>query len=673
MLSYASLTLKPHYLDLLERFYLPIGTGLRPALKSLVLALLPGIDEEGGEYFDRTLDLIDSIRSKVKDDAYFWQCVLLATITAPARRQGAMAFLGKRLPKLPGGKAGDNDDGKTEEEQNAEAEALVNPEPGLLVRAFCSGLGDEQLLVQRGFLDLLVTDLPLSAQMLHERVSKPDLQLLVTAAAGVVMRKDMSLNRRLWVWFLGPDEAKAQDYFEKNALQALTDGLLKMLDWANATSAERARPYKICLSLMDRWEVGSLVAPKLFLPAIESLRTYEKLAQSKELYSEVFRSASMFFDGVEAGLIWGQMIDKINTAFTGDRGNAIEHLQAVRFIVRTFNVQEEEMVLVHAPMTVLAILRYLGGDRKEDDASTEDLWREGFLLTEEIWNLIPSIAFKPDTTTSLPQEDTTHSALDAIQQFYKRDQARTSDISTEVPPFQLPQLAEWIFKDMAASIRKALDGNAGDVEIRCRLFVNVAQKIPKLTEWLDVQALITSFLSKLQLDPVPFGALRGMINMIAAMHSKGYLTLQNTDALVASVTNPLWLYLSPDVPKFHVEAVRALWNLQNALGDRRVEAAIATVMTSSDSDDAEPGRNFGILWMHSVAGIGGNDYHLMLTRPLFLFLDSLVDDGSERAIYARGWLESLPSIIKYVSPFPLELSGVDINSAGCFGYLSKSS
>jgi hypothetical protein len=219
VLSYASLTLKPHYLDLLERFYLPIGTALRPALKALILALLPGIDEEGGEYFDKTLTLIDAIRNEVQDDAYFWQCALLATITAPARRQGALAFLGRRLPKLDGTvRNGDEGDSKTEEERRAEADALINPEPGLLVRAFCAGLGDEQLLVQRGFLDLLVTDIPLSSLVLQEKVSKADLELLITSAAGVVMRKDMSLNRRLWAWFLGPKEVNSQEYFEKYGL-----------------------------------------------------------------------------------------------------------------------------------------------------------------------------------------------------------------------------------------------------------------------------------------------------------------------------------------------------------------------------------------------------------------------------------------------------------------------
>lgn len=647
VLSYASLTLKPHYLDLLERFYLPVGTALRPAVKSLVLALLPGIDEEGGEYFDKTLALIDAIRNEVHDDPYFWQCVLLATITAPARRQGALAFLSRRLPKLDGtAPSGEEGDGKTEEERKAEEDALINPEPGLLVRAFCTGLGDEQLLVQRGFLDLLVTDIPLSSRVLRENVSRADLELLVTSAAGVVMRRDMSLNRRLWAWFLGPEEAGHQEYFEKHGLQALVDGLLKMLDAQEATPVERARPYRICLSLMDRWEVGSLVAPRLFLPAIESLQAYENDASSKEAYAEVFRSASMFFDGVEAGLIWGQMLDRINAAFTEDAKSAIQHLQTVRFIVRTFNVREEEMVLVHAPTLVLAILKYLGIGLASEDASTKELWVNGFLLAEEIWELIPATALKPNSSVSRPHANPGAITLETIQQFYRRDQARPTDGSATAAPFQLPRVAELIFMDVALSVQKALEANSSDIGIRCRLLVRVARQVPKLPEWPGIETLVSTFVSMLQLDPVPFGALRGIANVVATLHTKGYLVVRDTDVLVASLTNGFWLYLSPDAPKYHVESVKALWNLQGALGDRRVEAAVSTVMTSAGPSGAEPGRNFAVLWMHSVGGIGGGYYHMMLTRPLFLFLDSLVDDGTEMAIFTRGWLQTLPSINK---------------------------
>lgn len=655
VLSYASLTLKPHYLTLLERFYLPLSTSLRPALKSLILALLPGIDEEGGEYFDRTLVLMDKVKSGVEDDAYFWQCFLLATITSPGRRQGALAFLGKRLPTLDErkniGAPEDTHDIAMDDGKGSEAEALVNPEPGLLVRAFCAGLGDEQLLVQRGFLDLLVGSLPLCCRILQERVSKSDLELLVTLAAGVVLRRDMSLNRRLWAWFLGPDGQDQRDtgYFYKYGLNSLVGGLIKMLDRAGETSAtERAKPYRICLSLMDRWEVGSLVVPKLFLPVVESVRQYERSAPSKEVYAEVLRSARMFFDGVEATLIWEQILEKIVAAFSVENESEGEEiLESVRFVIRTFNVREEEMVLVHAPMLVLAVLVELG----RHATGGRGLKAKGFQITEELWQLVPDRAFMGTSLEEgLDNDMDNEEILKKIRRFYRRGQ--TTDSSGLVPPFPIGTVGKWILREATRAVENALEES--DIGVRCQLLVNVIQKTPKFPESQESSQFITSLLLTLSSDRISFTALQGIANVVAAMYLKGYLSPRTIDSLILPIVKSIWDYLSPDTPKFHVEAVKALWGLQNVLGDRRIEAAVATVMTEGDIGgiysfrSAEQGRKFGVLWTHSMNYTGGGGPEMVLTRPLFLFLDSLGDDGLEMAVFTRGWLQNLGSLNRYV-------------------------
>jgi hypothetical protein len=53
LLQSASMSVKPLLLNLYEKYYLALGPRLRPASKGLLLALLPGLEEEGNEYFDR--------------------------------------------------------------------------------------------------------------------------------------------------------------------------------------------------------------------------------------------------------------------------------------------------------------------------------------------------------------------------------------------------------------------------------------------------------------------------------------------------------------------------------------------------------------------------------------------------------------------------------------------
>ncbi|RPA91145.1 hypothetical protein L873DRAFT_1831516 [Choiromyces venosus 120613-1] len=658
VLSYASLTLKPHYLTLLERFYLPLSTALRPALKSLTLALLPGIDEEGGEYFDRTLALIDEIRNGVCDDAYFWQCFLLATITSPGRRQGALAFLGRRLPKLDSEKNGDN-----VESEESDAEALVNPEPGLLIRAFSAGLNDEQLLVQRGFLDLLVGSLPLSSKILQGRVSKPDLELLVTSAAGVVLRRDMSLNRRLWAWYLGPEgqERREDDHFGKYGLNALIGGLEKMLDQPMAVSSvERAKPYRICLSLMDRWEVGSLVVPKLFFPAVESVRQYEKSAPSREVYTEVLKSARMFFDGVEASLIWGQILEKVTQAFSDGEGiEAEEILESVRFVIRTFNVNEEEMVVLHTPLLVLATLVELG--KVSDRGLGKGLRLKGFRIAEDLWQMVPERAFKTVSAQRVSEPEHTDNIIimEGIQRFYKY-----SGGSAAGPPFSIQDVGQWILQEAARAVQNALTDpeNDEDIRVRCHLLVNVIQKIPQLQYWKESTQLAQSFLVVLWSPVVSFSALQGIASVVASMYIKSYISPHDIGSLILPIVKNVWGYLSPDRPKFHVEAAKAIWNLQMVLANRKIEAAIATVMTEGgvySARNAEHGRKFSVLWMHSSNHpSGASGLEMVLTRPLFLFLDALGDDGLEVAVFARGWLQNLGTVYRLFSIFITKFLGL---------------
>lgn len=40
-------------LDLYDTYYLPLQSALRPMMKSFILALLPGLEEETGEFFDK--------------------------------------------------------------------------------------------------------------------------------------------------------------------------------------------------------------------------------------------------------------------------------------------------------------------------------------------------------------------------------------------------------------------------------------------------------------------------------------------------------------------------------------------------------------------------------------------------------------------------------------------
>ncbi|TID04783.1 Protein dopey [Colletotrichum higginsianum] len=614
-LSFASLSVRSPFLDLLEHHFLDLDPrSLRPAMKSVVLALLPGLEDETSEDFDRTLRLMDSFKAAIRPvngqeqdgphssgDGFFWQCFFLASITGSSRRAGALAYLVRNLPKLGEpivqGKSAKN--GVQEDEQSAQlAKMVTSPEPGLLLRSFAAGLADEQLLIQRGFLDLLVTHLPLHSKVLQTNVKPGDLELLLRAAVGVVIRRDMSLNRRLWAWFLGPDPAPGESesgiespsstdhqhsyfasktsYFEDHGLQPLTRALLSMINVDQGSSpGERARPYRICLSLMDRWEIGGLVVPEVFLPIVNSVRQYRDQAPSKADFNEVFRSASVFFDGVESGLIYGEIVSLLAQAIgpgTLSDKERLDKLDLVNFILANFNVREEEMVTIHAPLTALSILCMLEDTREKQQRQQAGFSRKGSRKAAEealhisltILDLIPDRAF-PSSSANKPKR------------------TMESGVLASLPAVELLKRIKAFYVDE--------QGNLDAVHV--------------------------------PLSPIEVGEL----------------LLQKSGQLVCE-------------------------GLKNPESGLIIED---DVQGSFASRPADAGRRFSVLWSHTLQDSsaerrgsrtpmvekppqirmsGSENYEVMLTRPLFLMLDALLDERTQLFMTVKGWLNSLVGIDK---------------------------
>ena len=67
------------------------------------------------------------------------------------------------------------------------------------VRALKACLEDSAVLVQRNTLDLLTTAFPFHSSQL----TRDDQSEVLDSALLVVLRRDMSLNRRLYAWLLG--------------------------------------------------------------------------------------------------------------------------------------------------------------------------------------------------------------------------------------------------------------------------------------------------------------------------------------------------------------------------------------------------------------------------------------------------------------------------------------
>lgn len=632
-LTFASLTTRPLFLSLYDDHILRLPSQtIRPALRAIILSLLPGIEEESSEDFERTLKTFNQLRHLFVQDGieeFFWQSLFLASITSVNKRPGALVYLMRYLPKLgPQRKASkDNSAQPTNDDPSIQAiKSITTPEPGLLLRCFATGLQDEQPLVQRGFLDLLVTHLPLDSSILQNQVVSQDLDLLVTAALSVVLKRDMSLNRRLWSWFVGREDKRdestdlqtaatgiiaspispqtmtsipsKQDYFTEYGLKSVVRSLEKMLSKQAAVPVERARPFRIMLSLMDRWVIGRQPVDALFIPAMRDLQKYQTKAPSQSSFDEVFRSANVFFDATEPQFVASQLYTLLRN---GD-------LDLVEFIVSNFSLQEEDMKTTHLPILCLVMSQMIGeqlsdtGKAMNGDKST--------LPTLQLAKLLDGlVAAMPLGSKTSQSEQTTNNMDEAwrakINEYYDRSAKVQSSKTSDINPALIAQtllgsLGEALFRSLSQAEAQPL------VPILTNALLNLISRIDshealrKIRVGAKLRETLEAKKSNLIVQYETTRATAKIVDALQAYDRKtSTITEHDLLTIIPTLISQFWEVLLPSTPQFHVEAVDQIWNLRYiSKGLLLVDSKITEFMSRKSDFDSQIAR-FSTLWMHT--------------------------------------------------------------------------
>jgi len=351
------------------------------------------------------------------------------------------------------------------------------------------------------------------------------------------------------------------------------------------------------------------------------------------------------------------------------------------------------VLVVHAPLAALTILTLLGetkGNYKkalDEPIKANELSTLALTTVTELIEYIPERAFqtRPSTNQSgavdlnLLHSLTNAEILKRIKTFYVHDQG---NLDSNPPPFSSWEVSELLIREVGNITCQSLCDpiSSADVGIKSKLLVLMLRKVPTASS-LDVGKVLESMHNSLTSpSQLPFHIYATVTSLAASLYSSSYITATDLSSLVSPLVRLAWSYLSASYPKYHVETVRYLWQLQSALSleNREIEASLCSLMAEHDLTgtyairDADPGRSFSILWTHTLqdnashvdrrtsrttkaaskdakgqarlSGIG--NYEVMLARPLFLFLDALLDERTQLFMTTRTWLQSLASIDK---------------------------
>ncbi|CAO3668855.1 unnamed protein product [Rhizopus stolonifer] len=572
----------------------------------------------------------------------------------------------------------------------------------LMVRAFSATLNDQQLLVQRGILELLVQNFVLK----HRMIPYDDLVTLMKAALGIVLRKDMSLNRRLYAWLLGTEgSTQAQIiYFNTFAERAATQAMRSMLH-QEQTSLQR--PYKMLISLMDKPEVGQPIVNSIFMDSLFSL-------QKTQSNLEIMQSANMWMDMMEPYLICMKLFECLDTNFPSNKlPHALEKLKVVEFALTAFKLTDDEIQHVHFPLLLAVLSKKLQISLKSpsftDILSHVD---ECILLILILLEQLPEHIFLKDHTPGKgKQYEIGMNIVDYVREYYGyqdvqqqtevvtqneeetkeiiNDEGDLSSLSTKEPiQFQLqkrpkfePLRGSVLVKEVADNMIKfltefvdkyivlpkdLLDGiDVGAEGKRLkhiehhleRVLLNTCKAINCMAKYADDTFEINQSLTKALLNCSQqvhaFGLVNaGLSTMVQLIKQRRFVDVSILKDVthVKKIMDKLWLFLSPSTQMLHMRTVELIWLVVHVSVPHQVETIISNFLIHQDNTESY--EKFGILWELSESI---PEASLTFSRPMMIVLDLLGDHALKKRV-GESWVRSyLNSYVRLLEPFILTL------------------
>lgn len=573
LLSYAGIAVKSDFVNLFSTYILPLGISLRICSKALILALLPGMEDAQDEIFEASLSLLDALRSAINEEALFWSSLWLAIIsTTSSSRGAALPYIAARMTKVSPSHG--------DIVSKSESSPLFAPDPGLLVRAFAAGLTDESSLVQRGYLEVLVSHLPVSS---HEVRSLPEIerQALFMSAVQIVLRKDVGLNRRLWLWLTG----NAVSPFNLYVLESLTAALRKHIVEKPVTA------FRILLSLLDNAEIGNRINAMLFADVI---RASFKLQGSDDFTGAIVPAKSLF-EATDTGSILTYMITLVGQ----------KEYDLLSFMLNTFNFDVDEFTTRHLPCFLVALLA----------AQRPQLLAQKFITN--VRNLIKHISLQNlESLPNIIQEYGPQGAISASENSIK-EQVGSLWLTTTLDLLNVATI-----ENSASAVYEMLQYRIGLQELDAQ---NTEAVLDKINELINQHPAGT----------IPFEHLEGCIRTICILSSSYVQNYRHIRALGARLCENCWLYLGANRLRQELSSVQLLSGLARVLPAQDMESFLC-VHVARDLTTDMPIQRFAALWTHF-----DEDNVVPLLKPsVLLVLDALAFSSRNTQSFLVRWIRS---------------------------------
>ncbi len=240
------------------------------------------------------------------------------------------------------------------------------------VSAICAGLTDKNVLAVRGLLDILSLLFPLHRPFLLPS----DITAIVVAALETLLKRDISLNRRLISWLLGANVDKAAlaqhlpktasvdqtvnvpmeaSYFNtysaiyvESALKRLCVQAVMAAKRSSAAKLDCIQPYRLLRALLERTEISEALMEGVMMDVVSCLKEQveslggisgqtqdiglrktpsedqpKKLGRRAALKLDILQSANLFFNALDPGFLWQWLSRLLETGLMSTTGTEV--------------------------------------------------------------------------------------------------------------------------------------------------------------------------------------------------------------------------------------------------------------------------------------------------------------------------------------------------------------
>lgn len=615
LFSHCATSLKAPLLSLYETYFLPLGVALCPVLDGFVLAILPGVEDESSEFYVRSRNLLDRLADAVNDIGIFARSLWRALLLSPPMRLSAAHYLRLKL-------AADNDGMRAE---------MVSDMP-LVAYAITAALSDDDALTQRSVLDLLLGELALDSPF-FEIKSEKEREAAVAVVGGVLgalLKRDMSLTKRVHAWFLGgKDTLEGIGYCKQHSnelvLAAIDRECRLLLGGSGGRSVVSAtRPCRIAAALMDREELSECLGHHFALRVLQY-----GLVVTTAMETEYERDIRHVISDLLQDLGSGRVFAELERMLTSGKEKTLTDFELLTFALSLFPTTNEVVRRKHLPALLRVAVQSLNA------VSTDNL-----TLDKAVSFCTKAIQAMGRSRNARMEEDVIANVKATVSSFASFFVAWLAHV-IELAPVELrrPYNDVTVAEEYAADIRMAAicESRMECINLAkgaCSFFVSAATSEIGGIETLQSSLQATAKCASAADVRISLAGARAFADISAKVPYNGSSTRRD-DEQVFGVIRRCWRQLHPSLRTATPQSAQALLGLQHRFPEETKIVIADGILSAEPSRRLRNLERFACLWRLAVE-------HRLMPFPsdngLFLMLDALTDEDWAPKMLARSWL-----------------------------------